>query len=448
MAASSPFWTRDGVSRPSHRPVFNRRTSASSNGLRGALRHVFSTLHIAVSRLQTSFDPHITLSRLRAHSWSYKDLIYLLHLALWIFWVSIMREPRFPLNLGIPLLYLTAISSFFPAMPILTWVLTFFSSRFIPVEYRPPISVSLLPTLESILYGANISDILTRFTHPVLDVPAWLSYGVVHFVGPFVLAAFLWLFAAKGALKFYCNAFGYMMLLGVICQILFPCAAPWYELRNGLTPADYSMSGSPGGLARIDAIFHSNGYTVAFSNAPVANATIAALFISHFWPRLRHYAWGYSAILYWATMYLTHHYLIDVVGGACLATAMFYLMMPTQSCPPPFIPFPSSPRSAVPFLQKGGGRNHRHTASIASLIRSDERIEDGWGPAGHRGLIAPQPQSLTTGNGLGREGSEPGETLSSGNSGSNALSISPSLEGRGHTARARSPSWPDRRGAV
>jgi hypothetical protein len=116
--------------------------------------------------------------------------------------------------------------SFFPAMPILTWVLTFFSSRFIPVGYRPPISVSLLPTLESVLYGANISDILTRFTHPVLDVPAWLSYGVIHFVGPFVLAAFLWLFAAKGALRFYCNAFGYMMLLGVICQILFPCAAP------------------------------------------------------------------------------------------------------------------------------------------------------------------------------------------------------------------------------
>jgi hypothetical protein len=116
--------------------------------------------------------------------------------------------------------------SFFPALPILTWVITFFSSRFIPVEYRPSISVSLLPTLESVLYGANISDILTRFTHPILDIPAWLSYGVVHFVGPFVVAAFLWLFAARNSLLFWCQAFGYFNLAGVIIQIIFPCAAP------------------------------------------------------------------------------------------------------------------------------------------------------------------------------------------------------------------------------
>ena len=59
----------------------------------------------------------------------------------------------------------------------------------------------------------NISDILTCFMHPILDVPAWLLCGVVHFVGPFVLAAFLWLFAAKSALKVYHNTFDYMMLL-------------------------------------------------------------------------------------------------------------------------------------------------------------------------------------------------------------------------------------------
>jgi hypothetical protein len=34
--------------------------------------------------------------------------------------------------------------------------------------------------LESILYGANISDLLTRATNPFLDVLAWLPYGVIH----------------------------------------------------------------------------------------------------------------------------------------------------------------------------------------------------------------------------------------------------------------------------
>ena len=35
----------------------------------------------------------------------------------------------------------------------------------------------------------------------------------------------------------------------------------------------------------------------------------------------------YLGVLYWATVYLTHHYLIDVVGGACLATAFFHLYL-------------------------------------------------------------------------------------------------------------------------
>ena len=77
---------------------------------------------------------------------------------------------------------------------------------------------------------------------------------------------------------------------------------PGYALQNGLTPADYTVSGSPGGLARIDATFHLNGYTAAFSNAPVVFGALpslhAAMFISHFWPGLRYHAWGYSGILY------------------------------------------------------------------------------------------------------------------------------------------------------
>src|ERR1700761_5342784 len=100
---------------------------------------------------------------------------------------------------------------------------------------------------------------------------------------------------------------------------------PGYELIHGLTPANYSMKGSPGGLARIDRLFHSQTYTIGFSNAPVVFgafpslhsgcATIEALFLAHFFPQSQAYVWTYVGVLYWATMYLTHHYLVDVVGG-------------------------------------------------------------------------------------------------------------------------------------
>lgn len=115
------------------------------------------------------------------------------------------------------------------------------------------------------------------------------------------------------------------------------------------------MKGSPAGLARIDALFHSHGYTLTFTNAPVpfgafpslhaGSATMEALFCSYFFPisiqiggiaerivgkgrkislDARILYWTYAFWLYWCTMYLMHHYLVDLVGGGCLATLCFY----------------------------------------------------------------------------------------------------------------------------
>jgi len=412
----------------------------------------------AVGRLDKSLSPTVTLTRLRKHTFTSSDAVYLFHAANAVVWLYLMEVPGFPLKLAIPLLYTIVLlipftSQFFiPATPIFAWLITYYSSRFIPTPWRPSISVSLLPTLESVLYGANISDILTRFTHPILDIIAWLPYGVGHFVFPFFVAAFLWLFRAKQSLHLWARVFGYLNLFGVFIQIFFPCSAPWYELIHGLTPANYTMKGSPGGLARIDALFGSHTYTTGFSNAPVvfgafpslhsACATIEALFISHFFPSMTRYVWTYTGILYWATMYLTHHYLIDVVGGSCLATAFFYLFLPDDlkgdgATAPPVaalgkgrskyeiydlenprarsvldaeafdVSEPSSDeeadityRSPLPSATpvggfghshnkaanggpNGGRKTHRHTASIASLIRGEERsAEDGWSTVG------------------------------------------------------------------
>ena len=251
------------------------------------------------------------------------------------FSLTVMAQPLF-FKLFLVVAYTLALlvpftSQFFlPATPIFSWLLLFYSSQFIPKAYRPHIWVSVLPTLESVLYGANISDILTRYTNPFLDIMAWIPYGIVHFAGPFVVAACLFIFSPPGAVKFWGSAFGYLNLFGVMIQILVPCAPPCpcplplsarransdettgYELRNGLVPANYDMRGSPGGLARIDAIFHSSGYTKTFTGAPVpfgafpslhaGCSTMEALFLSHFFPQGRVFYWAYVFWLYWSTM--------------------------------------------------------------------------------------------------------------------------------------------------
>ncbi|KAA1470883.1 PAP2-domain-containing protein [Dentipellis sp. KUC8613] len=448
---------------------------SSRNTLVRTANRIYAALVAAVGRLDKSLSPRDTIRRLQNHSFTLSDTIYLFHIALATFWITLMQSPGFPLKLLIPVLYAIALlipftSQFFvPATPVFAWLLTYYSSRFIPDDKRPSVSVAVLPTLESVLYGANVSDILTRFTHPVLDVIAWIPYGVGHFTFPFVVAIFIWLFRPKQVLHLWARVFGYLNLVGVIVQILFPCAAPWYEVIFGLTPADYSMLGSPGGLLRIDNIFHSHGYTVAFSHAPVvfgafpslhsACATIEALFLSHFFPQTTKYVWAYAGTLYWSTMYLTHHYLIDVVGGSCLAIAFFYVFLPDEFKGPAATagpngfpgsngtgrlskyeiydleaprprrggggmdgtdyelssdvssphasdeedniayrsPAPETPRSSMPLIgnerkkprTQAPRRSHKHTASIASLIRADDRVEEGWSPIGTGSFMFP-----------------------------------------------------------
>lgn len=211
------------------------------------------------------------------------------------------------------------------------------------------------------------------------------------------------------------------------------------------------MPGSPGGLARIDKIFHGHGYTETFSHSAVifgafpslhgANSTLEALVISHFFPQHRVKIWCYALTLWWATMYLTHHYLIDVTVGGCMAIFFFYVLMPWEvkedgskersgayiaarqamgiggirgskyeqydterranhtggrnratstgsssrssldAGPLPLSSLRSpNPDTGMAAQLSSAAKSHRHTASIASLIHTDDRVEEGWSP--------------------------------------------------------------------
>ncbi|KAM0090317.1 Phosphatidylinositol:ceramide phosphoinositol transferase (IPC synthase) [Aspergillus fumigatus] len=206
--------------------------------------------------------------------------------------------------------------------------------RFIPSDWRPAIWVRVLPALENILYGANISNILSAHQNVVLDVLAWLPYGICHYGAPFVCSAIMFIFGPPGTVPLFARTFGYISMAAVTIQLFFPCSPPWYENLYGLAPADYSMPGNPAGLARIDELFGIDLYTSGFRQSPVvfgafpslhaADSTLAALFMSQVFPRLKPLFVIYTLWMWWATMYLSHHYAVDLVGGGLLATVAFY----------------------------------------------------------------------------------------------------------------------------
>ena len=121
------------------------------------------------------------------------------------------------------------ITIFLPALPVFTWLALYFTCAKIPQEWKPAITVKVLPAMETILYGDNLSNVLATITTGVLDILAWLPYGIIHFSFPFVLAAIIFLFGPPTALRSFGFAFGYMNLLGVLIQMAFPAAPPWYK---------------------------------------------------------------------------------------------------------------------------------------------------------------------------------------------------------------------------
>jgi len=291
-------------------------------------------------RLETSWDIRLTFRRLRTRKWTKGDIQYAFMIPVLVFCFCICDSPPFIGRLGLAIALglactIPVLSQFWlPFMPIGTWLFLFYSARFIPAEYRPSIYVRVLPALETILYGGNLSEVLSSSTNAVLDLLAWIPYGLTHFGAPFVVSIIMFLFGPPSMLPVFAFAFGWMNLLGVMIQILFPTAPPWYQISHGLDPANYSMPGSAGGLARIDKLLGLNLYTGTFGASPVVFgafpslhsgcATMEALFMAHVFPRLAPLFFGYVMWIWWSTMYLTHHYFIDLIGGACLTYVVFY----------------------------------------------------------------------------------------------------------------------------
>lgn len=106
-------------------------------------------------------------------------------------------------------------------------------------------------------------------------------------------------------------------------------------MTYGSAPANYSVPGEAGGLARIDKILGLSLYSSSFGASPLvfgafpslhsASATIEMLFVYYLQPRLWPLCIAYTMWLWWSTMYLTHHYLIDLVGGSIYAFCAYFI---------------------------------------------------------------------------------------------------------------------------
>lgn len=331
--------------------------------------------------LETSWDVRVSIRRLREHEWRALDLQWAFFIPVLFFCFCIADSP--PLIVRLLLVAAVIGAALVPALsrfvlgviPTATYLILFFSCRYIPNDWRPSIYVRVLPALETILYGNNLSAVLSESTNSVLDVLAWIPYGLGHFSIPVIVSFVFFLFGPPGILPVWSLAFGTMNTLGVMTQIMFPNAPPWYQELHGLSPANYGMSGSPGGLERIDTLLGLNLYGGTFGASPMVfgafpslhsgSATMEAFFLSHLFPRYSPLFFGYVMWMWWSTMYLTHHYFVDLIGGACLSFAVFYGVKVTIL---PRVQADKLTRWAYEYVEIGVGAQSRRTAKFRKSI--------------------------------------------------------------------------------
>jgi membrane-associated phospholipid phosphatase len=263
-----------------------------------------------------------------------------------------------------------------------------------------------------------LSDILSAHTNSFLDILAWIPYGLGHFALPAICSALMFLFAAPGTTPAFARAFGFMSLLGVAIQLTLPCTPPWYEKANGLTPAHYGMPGSPAGLARVDALLGVDMYTTSFSTAPLpfgafpslhsADAILEALFMQHCFPRLRPLFVVYVVWIWWATMYLNHHYAVDLVGGGLIAFATYYIVRCN------WLPRPQLDKTfrweyeyvEIGDRQRRKARDEEYGAY--GLARLDDLDDDSWSKRGSSSFDSARSAGSTSASASASGGSSPG----------------------------------------
>ncbi|EER32457.1 hypothetical protein CTRG_04128 [Candida tropicalis MYA-3404] len=171
------------------------------------------------------------------------------------------------------------------------------------------------------------------------DYMAWVSYVLGHITVPIVTAVWLYVFQAPGALKSYSLALGLMNICGVLTHLVFPNAPPWFIHLNGEDAyADYDTPGYAAGLIRVDVALGTHITSKGFHASPIvfgalpslhsAMAVMTFLFVGYYarWTIIKLLAFSFVCIQWWATIYLDHHWRLDLICGMMYSITWFTII--------------------------------------------------------------------------------------------------------------------------
>jgi membrane-associated phospholipid phosphatase len=164
------------------------------------------------------------------------------------------------------------------------------------------------------------------------DVFLSLLYGA-HFAFPLVIAWVFWLRDRDLFFRFAATLM-LMALAGFLVYVLLPVAPPRYA-------GDYGVEALPvydvmkETLSQFDLIRAASWTYANISPNPVAAfpslhaafPVLAFLFVRRRFPRVAIGVAIYGLLMWFAIVYLGHHYVVDIIGGVLLAVAMYWAVI-------------------------------------------------------------------------------------------------------------------------
>jgi hypothetical protein len=223
---------------------------------------------------------------------------------------------------------------------VVFWILYDYMKAFPSYAYRAVHIAQLYQTEKSLFAIPCQGQLLTPnefwllHTSPVLDVLCGIFY--LCWV-PIPLAFAGYLFFSNRRLFFeFSLTFLFVNLLGFVVYYLYPAAPPWYVQERGFGFLPLTL-GSTAGLARFDSLLGVPVFAAIYAKNSNVFAAMPSLHSAYpvivLFYAVKKQAVALSAIcfvimvgIWFAAVYTSHHYVLDVVAGASLALAGILLM--------------------------------------------------------------------------------------------------------------------------
>ena len=172
----------------------------------------------------------------------------------------------------------------------------------------------------------------TLYHHPNIGPLEIIMAAVyaAHFVLPLAVAFVLWI-RRRTAYYHYVIALMLMSLAQFVTALLLPVAPPRFSGQYGeaLPIVDIgSEVARQTGIGVVSWAYQSliANPVAAFPSLHAAYPILAFLFLHRYWPRWSYLMLIYSAVVWFAIMYLGHHYLVDALGGLLYAVVAYWVV--------------------------------------------------------------------------------------------------------------------------